>query len=81
MFLSGSITNQHMHGCIGYVSIWSSSITASTASSRYLNYVGNYAMQIPSSSALTTSDASSSTKWQSRWNNDAITTACAFKLG
>lgn len=81
MFLGGSVTNQHMHGSLGYISIWSSSVNSNTASSRYLNYVGNYVMQIPSTSTLTTSDSSASTKWQSNWNLDRITTACAFKLG
>ena len=79
--IGGSVSGQHMHGCVGYISMWSSSITTSTASSRYLNYVGNYIIPIPSTSTLTTIDASNSTQWQPIWYSDSITTACAFKLG
>lgn len=79
--IGGSVSGQHMHGSIGYISMWSSSITIKTASSRYLNYVGNYTIPIPSNSTLTTIDASNLTKWQPLWYSDSITTACAFKIG
>jgi len=81
MFLSGSVSTQHMHGSIGYPSIWTSSVNSNFALSRYLNYVGNYTLQVPLTSALTTSDSSANTKWQPNWYLDRVTTACAFKLG
>lgn len=79
--IGGSVSGQHMHSCVGYISMWSSSITAATASSRYLNYVGNYTVQVPADTTATTSDLSVSTQWQPIWYSDSITTACAFKLG
>jgi len=63
----------HSHGSYGHLNIWSSSVTAATASSRYAHFVSN--------NITTVSDSTASLLWQPSWNTDAITTASGYRIG
>jgi len=79
--LSGSAAGNHVQGTFGSISLWSSSISSVDAKNRYLSYLEQNIVKIPIDAISTTNDANASTKWQPNWSNDAITTACAFKIG
>lgn len=74
LYLNGKYQNvgNHTQGSYSYINLWNNSVNASTASLRYLNFVGN--------NIQTISDTPTSL-WQPNWNSDAYTTASGFKIG
>jgi len=74
--LNSRISNSsatHTNAGYGYMNIWNSSVSASTASSRYSSFIALNTFSVTDVNA-------SSALWQQNWYQDAITTASVFKI-
>jgi hypothetical protein len=74
IYINGKYQNSsfHTHASYGYINLWNSQVSPSTASSRYLHFISNNIQVI---------NDTPSQLWQSSYYNDALTSVSSYKIG